>query len=238
MAHKKGAGSTNNGRDSKSKRLGVKIYGGQLAISGNIIVRQRGTKFHPGTGVGIGKDFTIYAIEDGVVDFTTKRNDKKYISVLPIDENGNVIPKAEAAPKSKKKSAPKKAAPKKAAAPKAAAPAAEEKPAAPAANKDMSKEEKEAAKLAEIKAKAASIDFASFGSASEADKDDLKEIKGVGPFLEKKLNALGIYTFKQVSNFQDKDIDMVNDAIEFFPGRIRRDDWVGQCKAILDGTAE
>jgi len=83
MAHKKGVGSTDNGRDSRSKRLGVKIYGGQNAINGNIIVRQRGTKFWPGEGVGMGKDFTIYAVTDGVVNFTTKKKNRTYISVLP-----------------------------------------------------------------------------------------------------------------------------------------------------------
>jgi large subunit ribosomal protein L27 len=83
MAHKKGAGSTKNGRDSESKRLGVKIYGGQQAIAGNIIVRQRGTKHHPGQGVGLGKDHTIFAMVDGVVKFEKKRNDKSYVSVVP-----------------------------------------------------------------------------------------------------------------------------------------------------------
>ncbi len=86
MAHKKGAGSSNNGRDSKSKRLGIKVYGDQLAIAGNIIVRQRGTKFHPGKGVGIGKDHTIYAKIDGKVKFTTKQKNRTYISVLPLTD--------------------------------------------------------------------------------------------------------------------------------------------------------
>lgn len=86
MAHKKGQGSTKNNRDSISKRMGVKIYGGQAVIPGNIIVRQRGTKFHPGTGVGMGKDYTIYALEEGVVTFTTKKNNRKYISVLPAEQ--------------------------------------------------------------------------------------------------------------------------------------------------------
>lgn len=90
MAHKKGAGSTNNGRDSKSKRLGVKVHGGQLAISGNIIVRQRGTRFHVGTGVGIGKDHTIYAITDGKVDFRKRKNNRTYISVLPLSNEERV----------------------------------------------------------------------------------------------------------------------------------------------------
>lgn len=82
MAHKKGQGSTRNGRDSESKRLGVKIYGGQAVIPGNIIVRQRGTKFHPGINVGLGSDYTIYALKTGVVQFVTKKNDRTYISVI------------------------------------------------------------------------------------------------------------------------------------------------------------
>jgi large subunit ribosomal protein L27 len=80
MAHKKGEGSVKNGRDSQSKRLGVKIYGGQPAISGNIIVRQRGTEYHPGTNVGLGRDFTSYALTDGIVEFRKTRK-KTLISV-------------------------------------------------------------------------------------------------------------------------------------------------------------
>ncbi len=95
MAHKKGQGSSRNGRDSESKRLGVKIYGGQLAIPGNIIVRQRGTKFHPGLNVGIGKDHTIYSKVTGIVQFTRKRNNRTYISVAEITED--VLDAAEAA---------------------------------------------------------------------------------------------------------------------------------------------
>jgi large subunit ribosomal protein L27 len=86
MAHKKGAGSSDNGRESHSKRLGVKIYGGQLAISGNIIVRQRGTKHNPGVNVGIGKDHTLFALVDGTVEFRKKRDNKSYVSVVPFVE--------------------------------------------------------------------------------------------------------------------------------------------------------
>ncbi|MEC5142698.1 50S ribosomal protein L27 [Chitinophaga sp. 212800010-3] len=85
MAHKKGEGSVKNGRDSQSKRLGVKIFGGQSAISGNIIVRQRGTVYHPGKNVGIGRDFTIFAVADGVVEFRKGRENKTYISVRAFD---------------------------------------------------------------------------------------------------------------------------------------------------------
>ena len=83
MAHKKGEGSVKNGRDSQSKRLGVKIFGGQPAIAGNIIVRQRGTVYHPGKNVGIGRDFTLFALTDGVVEFRKTKNDKSIVSVAP-----------------------------------------------------------------------------------------------------------------------------------------------------------
>lgn len=84
MAHKKAGGSTRNGRDSNPKYLGVKIYGGQAVNAGNIIIRQRGTRFHPGTGVGLGRDYTIFAIVDGVVEFAVKgANRRRTISVVP-----------------------------------------------------------------------------------------------------------------------------------------------------------
>jgi len=83
MAHKKGEGKVKNGRESHSKRLGVKIYGGQDCISGNIIVRQRGTKHHPGENVGMGKDHTLFALVDGTVVFKKKKDDKSFVSVLP-----------------------------------------------------------------------------------------------------------------------------------------------------------
>lgn len=83
MAHKKGAGSSKNGRESHSKRLGIKVYGGQPVIAGNIIVRQRGTQHHPGLGVGLGKDHTIFALVEGVVTFTKGRKDRSIVSVLP-----------------------------------------------------------------------------------------------------------------------------------------------------------
>ncbi len=84
MAHKKGVGSSKNGRESESKRLGVKIFGGQAAISGNILVRQRGTKHNPGENVGMGKDHTLFALCDGVVEFRKKRDNKSFVSVVPF----------------------------------------------------------------------------------------------------------------------------------------------------------
>ena len=86
MAHKKGVGSSKNGRESESKRLGIKIFGGQLAVAGNIIVRQRGTKHNPGENVGMGKDHTLFALTDGLVEFRKKANNRSFVSVAPFEE--------------------------------------------------------------------------------------------------------------------------------------------------------
>ncbi len=86
MAHKKGAGSSRNGRESESKRLGVKKYGGEVVKAGNIIVRQRGTVHNPGENVGMGKDHTLFALIDGKVDFRKKKDNKSFVSILPIEE--------------------------------------------------------------------------------------------------------------------------------------------------------
>jgi len=85
MAHKKGAGSSKNGRESQSKRLGVKIYGGQFAKAGNILIRQRGTVHNPGLNVGMGKDHTLFALVDGIVEFRKSRNERSYVSVTPLE---------------------------------------------------------------------------------------------------------------------------------------------------------
>ena len=89
MAHKKAGGSSRNGRDSAGRRLGVKKFGGQAVVPGNIIVRQRGTKFHPGSNVGIGKDHTLFALAEGKVEFTRKANGRAYVSVAPIADASN-----------------------------------------------------------------------------------------------------------------------------------------------------
>src|ERR1700712_2246964 len=114
MAHKKGAGSSRNGRESHSKRLGIKIFGGQPAIAGNIIVRQRGTKHNPGLNVGIGRDHTLFALAAGEVVFKKKADNRSYVSVIPVEAAPAVVaevaaaPAEEAAPKAKKAAAPKK----------------------------------------------------------------------------------------------------------------------------------
>lgn len=88
MAHKKGMGSSHNGRESQSKRLGVKLFGGQQVTAGNIIVRQRGTTHHPGLNVGMGKDHTLFALTDGIVEFRKRKNNRSFVSVITPDEEG------------------------------------------------------------------------------------------------------------------------------------------------------
>src|ERR1700744_6345952 len=161
MAHKKGAGSSRNGRESHSKRLGIKIFGGQPAIAGNIIVRQRGTPHNPGLNVGIGKDHTLFALTDGTVVFRKKADNRSYVSVIPLE----AAPVVEA-PKAKPvaKAEPKAVEVKVEAAPVAEAPAA--KPAKPA---------KAAAPKAEATEEAPKAKKAAAPKAKKADKEDSAE---------------------------------------------------------------
>ncbi len=180
MAHKKGVGSTDNGRDSNPKYLGVKLFGGQTAVAGNIIVRQRGTKFHAGDNVYMGRDHTLHAKVDGTVVFRNRRDDRTYISIKPNDEAiaANVRPIlgtkeartafANGAAPVAKKAAPAKA--KKAAPKKEAAPAPKVEAAAPAPK-----------------------------AAAKGAKDDLKKIEGVGPKIAEHLNNGGLMTFADVA---------------------------------------
>lgn len=98
MAHKKGVGSSKNGRDSISKRLGVKLFGGQSAIAGNIIVRQRGTKHHPGKNVGLGKDYTLFALVDGTVKFRPGRDRRSYVDIIPAGPSAVEVAPVASAP--------------------------------------------------------------------------------------------------------------------------------------------
>lgn len=171
MAHKKGVGSSDNGRDSKSKRLGVKLFGGQVAVAGNILVRQRGTRFHPGENVYMGRDHTLHASIDGVVVFTRKRDDRNYVSVLP--QVAEVVDAPAPA---------KKAAPKSEPAPKAKAPVAAPEVTEVAVEVDAAAEKKAAPK----KEKAPKL-------------DDLKIIEGVGPKIETLLKDGGINTWAELA---------------------------------------
>jgi len=157
MAHKKGVGSTDNGRDSKAKRLGVKLFGGQYAKAGNIIIRQRGTKYHPGENVGIGRDHTLFALEAGTVSFVKKRNNRTYVNI-----DGLIATEEEVATKPV-------SAPKAAAAPKAEEPASEPK----AKADDFKKIEGIGPKIAQLIVDAGITTFADLAN-TEADK--IKEI--------------------------------------------------------------
>jgi len=210
MAHKKGVGSSDNGRDSKSKRLGVKLFGGQSAVAGNILVRQRGTRFHAGDNVYMGRDHTLHAQIDGVVKFTRTRQDRSYVSIVPFD----AVVAAPAAP------APKAEAPK---AKKAAAPVAEV--AAPAV---------EAAPVAEVaateeapKAKAA---------AKKAPKpDDLKIVEGIGPKIEQLLKEGGINTWEDLSNAA---VERIQEILDAAGPRYQIHDpstWPAQAKFAVEG---
>ena len=206
MAHKKGVGSTDNGRDSNSKRLGVKLYGGQAARAGNIIVRQRGTKFHPGENVYKGKDFTLHAAVDGVVTFRRRRKNRTYVSVLPNGAEETLAaaaPKAKAVPKKKAAPAPEPKAPATEQAEKTAAPAAEETPA--------TEQDTKAEAPKEEKAKAPKSEKITLPSGKKIKQDDLKMIEGVGPKIEGLLKDGGITTWEELANAPTEKVQAILD---------------------------
>lgn len=211
MAHKKGAGSSKNGRESHSKRLGVKIFGGQRAIAGNIIVRQRGTQHHPDVNVGMGKDHTLFALIDGKVVFRKKANNKSFVSVLPFEEETVAVaePKAKATAKAEKPVAKK-----------AEKAATKEEVPAVAETKAVEKKEKAAPKKAKAKA------------------DDLTLIEGVGPKIAEVLTAAGLADFASVAAKSAEELkatlveagDQFNTAVT--------DTWPEQAKLAADGKFE
>ncbi len=241
MAHKKGVGSTDNGRDSIGRRLGVKLFGGQQAIAGNIIIRQRGTKFHPGDNVNMGKDHTIHALVDGTVVFRKKRNNKTYVSILPAEgvitikprkakKVKSAAPKSDApapaakAPKAKKAAAPKKTAAPKKEAPKAAAPKAE----APKAETKVT----ETTSTPHVTPNVG-------GSTSEMPKgmklNDLTAVEGIGPKIGEVLVAAGIDTWEKLGNTMASKIKEVLDAAD---GNFAAHDpatWPTQAKMAAEG---
>lgn len=184
MAHKKGVGSTDNGRDSNSKRLGVKLFGGQTAKAGNILIRQRGTKYHAGENVYMGKDFTLHAQVDGTVSFRRRRQNRMYVNIVPAGAEAVV-----AAP------APKKAAPAVKAEPVAAAPVVE-KPAAKAEKKAPAK-------------KTAKIELP---NGKKIKQDDLKVVEGIGPKIEGLLQEAGIATWNDLATAATEKVQEVLDA--------------------------
>lgn len=217
MAHKKGMGSTKNGRDSESKRLGVKVFGGQLVKPGSIILRQRGTKFHPGQGVGMGKDHTIYSKMEGQVVFRRRRSGRSFISVLPegVEQTHAITASQPAATEAVSEDVATEA------------PVQEQSKETP-----IQEEPKEQPQQAPTEGGNAQADlFKSLGEASEADKEDLKEIKGVGPSIEEKFNAIGIFTYKQIANIGEKELELISEIDSSLPGKIKNE-WIEQAKEL------
>lgn len=225
MAHKKGVGSTDNGRDSNSKRLGVKLFGGQYAKAGNIIVRQRGTKFHPGDNVYKGKDFTLHAAVEGTVVYRRRQNNRTYVSVLSKEELAAAStpetpvaqPKKAAAEPVAKATAPKKEAPK-AEKPKADEPAKTEEP-------------KKAAPPKKAAAKSSKIELP---SGKKIKQDDLKVVEGIGPKIAGLLNDASINTWADLANAE---VDKLQAILDEAGSRYRMHDpgtWSKQAQLCVD----
>ncbi len=223
MAHKKGEGSTQNGRDSNAKRLGVKIFGGQAVRAGNIIVRQRGTRFHPGDNVYMGRDYTLHAAVDGTVVFRRQRMNRTFVNILPFSTVTETIDTP--APKPPKTSGPNP----KAEAEIVAAPEVVEE-AAPVAGEAPAEEAKPAAK-----GKAAAIVLP---SGKKVKQDDLKLIEGIGPKIEELLHNAGIKTWANLASATTETVQAVLD--EAGP-RYRMHDpatWAKQAAMAAEGQWE
>ena len=206
MAHKKAGGSSRNGRDSESKRLGVKRFGGEAVTAGNIIVRQRGTKFHPGANMGLGRDHTLFALSDGYVKFHVGQRGRSLVSI--VDENPNTP-----ASSNKKIGAPTASAKAAAAVAVASASVSTKAAKAPAAEKPAAKAEAKPKAAAKPKAEKAAAPAKAGGAPkgllkkAPADADDLKAIKGLGPKAVEALNGAGVYMYAQLSGFSEADLE-------------------------------
>ncbi len=226
MAHKKGVGSTDNGRDSHSKRLGVKLFGGEEARAGNIIIRQRGTKFHPGRNVGLGKDHTIYALKDGYVRFHKKRRNRTYVSIIPTEDvlaaveqersqNGNGQAKTE--PKEPKKAAAE------------AKQSRSEEPSKP--KTDTSTSDQASTPDKEAKAEETKKE-------KSAKPDDLKKLDGVGPKTAEVLQAAGIQTYEQLASKTPEELKeiLLEESSRF--GHFDTSSWPRQAEFLAEGDNE
>ena len=206
MAHKKAGGSSRNGRDSESKRLGVKRFGGEAVTAGNIIVRQRGTKFHPGANMGLGRDHTLFALSDGYVKFHVGQRGRSLVSI--VDENPNTP-----ASSNKKIGAPTASAKAAAAVAVASASVSTKAAKAPAAEKPAAKAEAKPKAAAKPKAEKDAAPAKAGGAPkgllkkAPADADDLKAIKGLGPKAVEALNGAGVYMYAQLSGFSEADLE-------------------------------
>ncbi len=215
MAHKKGEGSTQNGRDSRPKRLGVKLFGGQVAKAGNIIVRQRGTKFHPGQYVYMGKDYTLHAEVDGNVVFTKRKHDRTFVSITPFE-----VVQHTAAPVQ----------------PKVAAPVVMDTPVAPAVSEVPVVVEAPAAPATE--APTVVPEKIKLPSGKTIKADDLKIIEGVGPKIESLLQEAGISTWSALAN---ADIEKLKAVLAEAGSRYKMHDpatWAKQAQLAVEGNWE
>jgi large subunit ribosomal protein L27 len=208
MAHKKGMGSTRNGRESHSKRLGVKIYGGQFATAGNILVRQRGTKFHPGRNVGLGRDHTLFALIDGTVVFTKKKNNRNYVS---ITAEGNLEETV---------------------ATQVVEQVTEAQPVEPVQEEQIQPVEVKAEKKKATEKKKAAVKKEKPAEETST-TDDLKKLTGVGPAFEKKMNAAGISTYKQIAGLTDDGMEELAEKIKYTKEKMIANDWVNEAKKLL-----
>ena len=261
MAHKKGAGSSDNGRDSKSKRLGVKLFGGQAALAGNIIIRQRGTKFHAGENVYMGRDHTLHAGVDGIVTFKRTRNDRNFVSVLPAEllvaPVAETLAKPVAAPKADKPAAKKAAAAPAVVEAEVAAPVAEAVvEAAPVAMEEVvvaaapavAEEMPATAPVAEAVVEAAAVAMEEVVAAEpQTEKqpskktpklDDLKVIEGIGPKIEQLLKDGGITTWAELAS---ADVERLKEILDAAGPRYQIHDpstWPAQSKFAVAGEWE
>ena len=237
MAHKKGVGSTDNGRDSNSKRLGVKLFGGQVAKAGNIIIRQRGTKYHPGDNVYMGKDYTIHAKVDGNVSFKKSYRNRMYVSVVPAGAEA-VADKPLSAPVAKK-AAP---APKKVVEAKPVQEAIEqvtpvvEDNRTPDVDAAPAPEAKAAQGIADIPA--APAGKITLPSGKKIKQDDLKIVEGIGPKIEGLLHDIDIKTWRALA---DAPVEKVQEMLDAAGPRYRIHSpatWAKQADLAANGQWE
>jgi len=233
MAHKKGVGSTDNGRDSNSKRLGVKLFGGQAATAGNIIIRQRGTKYHPGENVYMGRDFTIHAKVDGKVAFRKSYRNRMYVSIVPDGVEAPVVAKPAAKKPAAKKVAPAPA-PKPVPAP-APAPKPVEQVTPPV--EDTRTPDVDATPVQAVAAVPAGTKI-ELPSGKKIKQDDLKMVEGIGPKIEGLLHDIGITTWRMLA---DAPLEKVQEMLDAAGPRYRIHNpatWSQQAELAADAKWE
>jgi len=220
MAHKKGVGSSDNGRDSNSNRLGVKLFAGEVALAGNIIIRQRGTKFHPGQNVNIAKDHTLHALVDGTVEFVTKKRNRTYVNIVPLDDSiqeaiyDKVRRKLEArikeatSQKADTAEAPVEEQKQKAEAPKKEKKSSPKPEPKPEAAKPVEKvvEQKEEIKAEKVEVKVEKVEKPATKKPVAAKADNLTVIQGIGPKMSEVLTAAGIDSYSKLSEISEEDL--------------------------------